>query len=85
MCDSRGVEFLNNTSEYNENTNKNMVTSAACNSLIHIYNHSSYALFNKNNQADYASLQNLFALGNDTDNLFLLSKIIYKMMVLLPM
>lgn len=74
MCDSRGVEFLNNTSEYNENTNKNMVTSAACNSLIHIYNHSSYALFNKNNQADYASLQNLFALGNDADNLFLLSK-----------
>ena len=70
---NRGIEFLNHTSEYNENTIKNIVVSAASNSLATMYNHSSYTLFNKDNEADYDSLQNLFALGNDTDNLFALS------------
>ena len=70
---NRGIEFLNHTSEFNENTIKNIAVSAASNSLAAMYNHSSFTLFNKEAEADYESLQNLFALGNDTDNLFALS------------
>ena len=72
---SRGLEFLNYTSEVDDNTIKNIVTSGAVVSLAtSMYNHSSEFLFNKNYSADYESIQNLFALGNDADNLFALSK-----------
>lgn len=71
---SRGIEFLNYTSEYNENTEKNIVIAGANQSLVEIYDHSSRGLFNKNGEADYESIQNLFALGNDADNLFAVSK-----------
>lgn len=74
LTNSRGIEFLNSTSEYDKNTNKNVVISGAVYCLATNYDHSAYALFNKNNRPDYESLQNLFALGNDTDNLFALSK-----------
>ena len=72
---SRGLEFLNYTSEVDENTNKNIVISGAVVSLAtSMYNHSSEKLFTKEYVADYESIQNLFALGNDADNLFALSK-----------
>ena len=71
---NRGVEFLNNVSEYNENTNKNIVTTGAAFSLTYMYDHSTAALFTKNYQPDYKSLQNIFALGNDADNLLALSE-----------
>ena len=71
---NRGVEFLNNVSEYDSNTNKNIVITGAAFSLTYMYDHSSGALFTKNFQPDYKSLQNLFALGNDADNLLALSE-----------
>ena len=39
-----------------------------------MYDHSTAALFTKNYQPDYKSLQNIFALGNDADNLLALSE-----------
>ena len=70
----RGIEFLDRTSEYNENSDKNLITSSAITSLVHNFNHSANTLFNKDLKPDYASLQNLFALGEDADDLFKLSK-----------
>ena len=71
---TRGMEFLNNVSNYDENTSKNIISSAAAQSLIYSFDHSSGTLFFKNDKPDYESIQNLFALGNDTDNLLALSK-----------
>ena len=68
---SRGIEFLNNTSEINDNTYSNIIKSAAGKSLIVTHNHSSDLLFTEvNGQTDYQSIQNLFALGRETDKLY---------------
>ncbi len=71
---NRGAEFLNNASEFDENTNNNIIISGASMSLVHMYNHSGKTLFTENDEPDMESIKNLFALGNDTDNLLMLSK-----------
>ena len=71
---NRGAEFLNNVSEFDENTNNNIIISGASTSLVHMYDHSSKTLFMGNDEPDMESIKNLFALGNDTDNLLMLSK-----------
>lgn len=67
---NRGFEFLNTTSELDKNTYDNIITTAVGASLYRTTNHSNTVLFGNNN---YESLQNLFALGNYTDNLFTVS------------
>ena len=71
---TRCLEFINQASNFDENTNKNMVESGTIGSLIFIHDHSSATLFmDDNNKPDYESIKNLFALGNDADNLLALS------------
>ena len=71
---TRATEFLNNASEYDENTSKNIISTAAANALISMYDHSSSALFYDKGRPDYESLQNLFLVGDDAENLMELSK-----------
>ena len=70
----RGIEFINNTSDLDKNTLDNIVTSAAGAGFYVMYNHSPDYMFNNNRQIDYDSIENLFILGNETDNLFEVSK-----------
>ncbi len=67
---SRGIEFLNTTSEIDENSYKNIIKTATGKSLINVFMHTPDNLFVKDGNTDYQSIQNLFALGNDTDRLY---------------
>ena len=73
----RGIEFINNTSDLDKNTLNNVVTSAAGAGFYIMYNHSSDYMFKNNRQMDYDSIENLFILGNETDNLFEVSNNYY--------
>ena len=66
----RGLEFITMTSNLDENAIDNMITVQTGIDLFQTCNHSSNILFNEN---DYDSIKNLFALGNETDNLFTVS------------
>lgn len=74
---ARGIEFLNATSDFDNNTLKNVVSNAAGNSIYNIYNHESSRMFANRNEPDYKSLQNIFALGNDVDYLYMVSTKFY--------
>ncbi len=74
---NRGVEFLNTTSNLDDNSLKNVISSAAGVSLYSVYDHSADVLFADKFENDYDSLQNMFALGGLTDNLLSLSNKYY--------
>ena len=67
---NRGFEFIDTTMDKDKNTIDTMITIQSGISLFQVYNHESNKLFNAK---DYDSIKNLFALGNETDNLFSVS------------
>ena len=67
---NRGLEFINTTMDKDDNMIDNMIVVQSGISLFQTYNHESKRLFN---EKDYDSIKNLFALGNETDNLFSVS------------
>ena len=66
---ARGIEFLNNVDSFNNETIDNITNSTIHTTLVSVYNHSNFILFG-DDEPDYDSIKNLFALGNKTDNLF---------------
>ena len=64
---SRGIEFLNTTSDLDKNTIPNLIKTQAGLSFFATNDHSNRNMFGPD---DNQSMKNLFALGNKTDNLF---------------
>lgn len=70
----RGIEFLNNQCEANEKTYDYIAASSIAITYAKRFVIQSDALFGSGINVDMDSLKNLFAFGNDFDNLFSLSK-----------
>ena len=71
---SRGLEFLNNQCEENKQNYDNINLTSVATSYVNEFSVDPKDLFGSTQQADYESLKNLFAFGDEIDNLYSLSK-----------
>ena len=71
---NRGLEFLNNQCEENKQTYDNINLTNVATAYTSEFAVDPKDLFGSINDADYDSLKNLFAFGDEVDNLYSLSK-----------
>ena len=77
ILSARGIEFLNNVEELNENTIDNSVTTNIGTNLSLLFEHSTRKMFMDGRNPSYDSIRNLFAMGDKTDKLYQLSENYY--------
>ena len=75
IVSSRSLEFVIQTQDQNEKSVDNYIIGDATSNSVHMLRHTADKMFNnEKDEPDYQSLKNLFARGEDVDNLFTLSK-----------
>lgn len=74
---ARGIEFLNGAEDYRDETLGNSISTNIGMNFIQLFEHSPQKLFMDGEEVDYASIKNLFAMGDQTDKLYQLSNKYY--------
>ena len=77
IISARGMEFLNNVDELNEETIPNYISSNIGVNYYYLFDHSVRKMYMNNNEPDYDSIKNLFAMGDKTDKLYEISENYY--------